>query len=131
MDCQVNFNDTPLHYAAVEGHATAVRLLLSRGADRTIMDMDGETAKDIAKDENTKLAFVEEQNKQQQQIHQTSVTVSSHRHLLFTLCHQAWRSSDPGMCPGVGKYQPATRNKKGHVIQGRDQHPSTLFTFIV
>ena len=38
MDCQDNFNDTPLHYAAaaVKGHATAARLLLSLGADRTI-----------------------------------------------------------------------------------------------
>ena len=52
VDCQDNFNYTPLHYAAVEGHATAARLLLSLGADRTIKEMNGETAKDIAKDEN-------------------------------------------------------------------------------
>ena len=182
VDCQDNFNYTPLHYAAVEGHATAARLLLSLGADRTIKEMNGETAKDIAKDENR---IRQGPNKQHAantsdisltaiysysllsvtspggpvtqacvQVlgstslrperargrwppctlttgspppcwrsgawavlstgtrrarssrlkgHQTSLSPPS------TICHQAWRSSDPGMFPGVKKYQPATR----------------------
>ena len=74
VDCQDNFNYTPLHYAAVEGHATAARLLLSLGADRTIKEMNGETAKDMPK---MKIAFVKDQTSNMPQIHQTSLSPPS------------------------------------------------------
>lgn len=40
---------TLLHWAAGNGHAEAVELLLKCGADRTIKDKGGRTAADVAK----------------------------------------------------------------------------------
>ena len=57
LDCQDHLKNTPLHLAADEGQAATVSLLLSLGADRTIKNEDGETAEDLAEDENTKAAF--------------------------------------------------------------------------
>ena len=42
------FRRTPLHYAANEGHADCVRMLLQFNADPRIPDRDGKTALEIA-----------------------------------------------------------------------------------
>jgi ankyrin repeat protein len=44
-----NANITPLHAAASEGDAAAVKLLLDRGADREAPDDFGQTPRDMAK----------------------------------------------------------------------------------
>jgi ankyrin repeat protein len=43
-----NEGNTPLHEAVVEGHVDTIRLLLFKGADRSITNNDGHTAKDLA-----------------------------------------------------------------------------------
>jgi uncharacterized protein len=48
VDAKTNIGITPLMMAATEGHAEAVRLLLKFGADRTLKDDEGLTAKDVA-----------------------------------------------------------------------------------
>lgn len=48
VDAKTNIGITPLMMAATEGHAEAVRLLLKYGADRTLKDNEGLTAKDVA-----------------------------------------------------------------------------------
>lgn len=48
IDAKTNIGITPLMMAATEGHAEAVRLLLQFGADRTLKDDDGLTAKEVA-----------------------------------------------------------------------------------
>jgi len=48
IDAKTNIGLTPLMMAATEGHADAVSLLLKLGADRTLKDDEGLTAKDIA-----------------------------------------------------------------------------------
>lgn len=48
VDAKTNVGITPLMMAATEGHAEAVRLLLQFGADRTLKDDEGLTAKDVA-----------------------------------------------------------------------------------
>lgn len=48
VDAKTSIGITPLMMAATEGHAEAVRLLLKFGADRTLKDDEGLTAKDIA-----------------------------------------------------------------------------------
>jgi ankyrin repeat protein len=48
VDIKTNIGITPLMMAATEGHAEAVRLLLNFGADRTLKDDEGLTAKDVA-----------------------------------------------------------------------------------
>jgi ankyrin repeat protein len=48
VDAKTNIGLTPLMMAATEGHAEAVRLLLKFGADRTLKDDEGLTAKDVA-----------------------------------------------------------------------------------
>lgn len=48
VDAKTNIGITPLMMAATEGHAEAVRLLLKYGADRTLKDDEGLTAKDVA-----------------------------------------------------------------------------------
>ena len=42
---------TPLHYSCLVDHKDIVTLLLSRGADTTITDNEGQTAKEIASEE--------------------------------------------------------------------------------
>ncbi|MCF8210735.1 MAG: ankyrin repeat domain-containing protein [Rhodoferax sp.] len=49
IDAKTNLGITPLMMAATEGHADAVNLLLQFGADRTLKDDEGLTAKDIAR----------------------------------------------------------------------------------
>lgn len=51
------YNFTPLHYAAHEGHAEVVQLLLSFGADPAIADIDGNTPLDLAEDEQVQEAL--------------------------------------------------------------------------
>jgi len=48
VDAKTNIGITPLMMAATEGHAEAVRLLLKLGADLTLKDQDGMTARDVA-----------------------------------------------------------------------------------
>jgi ankyrin repeat protein len=48
VDAKTNIGITPLMMAATEGHAEAVRLLLQFGADCTLKDDEGLTAKDVA-----------------------------------------------------------------------------------
>ena len=48
VDAKTNIGITPLMMAATEGHAEAVRLLLKFGADLTLKDQDGMTARDVA-----------------------------------------------------------------------------------
>lgn len=48
VDAKTNIGITPLMMAATEGHAQAVRLLLKLGADRTLKDDEGLTAKEVA-----------------------------------------------------------------------------------
>lgn len=48
VDAKTHIGITPLMMAATGGHAEAVRLLLKCGADRTLTDDKGQTAKDVA-----------------------------------------------------------------------------------
>lgn len=48
INATTNIGITPLMMAATEGHAEAVRLLVNQGADVTLKDHDGLTAKDVA-----------------------------------------------------------------------------------
>ncbi len=48
IDAKTNIGITPLMQAATEGHAAAVSLLLKFGADRTLKDDEGLTAKEVA-----------------------------------------------------------------------------------
>ena len=48
---------TPLMGASMNGHRLVVRLLLDMGADRNIVNSTGESALDLAKNEETKGAF--------------------------------------------------------------------------
>jgi ankyrin repeat protein len=58
VDAKTNIGITPLMMAATEGHADAVRLLLKFGADRTLKDDEGMTAKDVAI-KNSNLALLD------------------------------------------------------------------------
>lgn len=49
---------TPLHYAAIEGHISAIHLLLELGADHSVINEDGETAEDVAGSEEAIDYFV-------------------------------------------------------------------------
>jgi ankyrin repeat protein len=44
--------ETPLHYAAQNGHLDVASLLLELGADITFTDWKGRTASDLAKEQN-------------------------------------------------------------------------------
>lgn len=45
---QVEDGSTALHFAAANGHVNVVRKLILAGADKSIKDVDGQTAMDIA-----------------------------------------------------------------------------------
>jgi hypothetical protein len=55
------YKETPLLYASRRSKPALIRLLLERGADRTIKDSYGDTAEDHADDEPTKRAFLTQQ----------------------------------------------------------------------
>ena len=44
LNTQEEDGQTPLHYAAFNGHSEIVKLLIDRGADTSITDNDGTTA---------------------------------------------------------------------------------------
>ncbi|KAG9098147.1 hypothetical protein FS749_004550 [Ceratobasidium sp. UAMH 11750] len=48
VNARDEFDYTPLHLAADRGHLNVVRLLLSRGADASLKDQDGDIALEIA-----------------------------------------------------------------------------------
>lgn len=43
---------TPLMHAAAEGHLDVVKILLKNGADKTLKDIDGDTAESFARQNN-------------------------------------------------------------------------------
>jgi ankyrin repeat protein len=51
LDDKDNRGRTALMIAAALGHATAVEILVSRGADKTLLDNDGKSASELASDE--------------------------------------------------------------------------------
>ena len=54
-DCRDPQLETPLHWAAQRGKRAAVRRLLSLGADTNIENRHGETAGDLAEDEEIRI----------------------------------------------------------------------------
>lgn len=54
VDLQDSDGQTALHYAASCGHKECLQMLLARGADKKVTNEDGETAEDIAYDEEVK-----------------------------------------------------------------------------
>ena len=54
IDCLSLGNRTPIMGAAMNGHVSTVQLLLKHGADTTLRNSYGETAKDLAKEEAIK-----------------------------------------------------------------------------
>ena len=64
LDCQdAEDQDTPLHWAAHNSHASAVTQLLRLGADGSIRNKEGLTAEELARDDDTKTAFAEQREK--------------------------------------------------------------------
>ena len=64
LDCQdAEDQDTPLHWAAYNSHASAVTQLLRLGADGSIRNKDGLTAEELARDDDTRAAFAEQREK--------------------------------------------------------------------
>ena len=65
VNLQDKFKSTPLHYAAYADEGNLVRLLLQNKADRELKDMEGNTARDVAKMHSCKRALeVFEENEQ-------------------------------------------------------------------
>jgi acyl-CoA-binding protein len=54
IDLKDNESQTALHYAASCGHKNCMKLLLQNGADRNILDDDGNSCLDVAFDEEIK-----------------------------------------------------------------------------
>ncbi|XP_019632032.1 PREDICTED: uncharacterized protein LOC109475709 [Branchiostoma belcheri] len=52
VNARDKWEDTPLHYAARWGHPKCAEILLQHGADAGLRNKDGETAEDIAADED-------------------------------------------------------------------------------
>ena len=57
IDTQDGYGYTPLHRASLSGRTEVIKTLLNRGADQTIRDNFGATAKDQAKNNQTRAAF--------------------------------------------------------------------------
>jgi ankyrin repeat protein len=57
IDDQDNRGRTALMIAAELGHRSAVELLLAHGADASLLDKQGKTARDLAASEDIKLAL--------------------------------------------------------------------------
>ncbi|CAJ0571535.1 unnamed protein product, partial [Mesorhabditis spiculigera] len=58
MNAQDDDGNSPLHYAATNGHHTLLAELLGRGADRASMNVDGEIPQDCADDDTTSALFL-------------------------------------------------------------------------
>ncbi|PSN47477.1 hypothetical protein C0J52_01951 [Blattella germanica] len=54
LNARTNYMWTPLHWASSNGHMSVVKLLLSKGADGTLMTIAGQTAAQIASVKNHK-----------------------------------------------------------------------------
>ena len=59
IDAQDRVKRTPLHWASFYGHTNMVRFLLEAGANQKIKNLQGKTAKDLARDDETKAVFNE------------------------------------------------------------------------
>ncbi|KAL6080674.1 Poly [ADP-ribose] polymerase tankyrase-2 [Balamuthia mandrillaris] len=57
INCVDNYKDTPLMAASGAGQVNTVQLLLGLGADRTLLNSNGRTAENMAKDPTTADVF--------------------------------------------------------------------------
>ena len=59
IDAQDRVKRTPLHWASSYGHTNMVRFLLEAGANQKIKNLQGKSAKDLARDDETRAVFKE------------------------------------------------------------------------
>ena len=59
IDAQDRVKRTPLHWASYYGHTNMVRFLLEAGANQKIKNLQGKTAMDLARDDETRAVFKE------------------------------------------------------------------------
>ena len=54
---QNGWGNTPLHKASENGHVEVITALLAAGADKTMKDEDGDTPRDVEKNQDCKNAL--------------------------------------------------------------------------